>query len=209
MTRQEAYHRKLRDAIAHQSPEKTGGVASIHDLVLMKGTGSTPSLRLVSLPLIDHFLRPDATLQAFYQAHYGEQGDFVDQPYQCRIVKKGGNVQVQLHRDGHVWVHSDWAAVRVSKTVRLQAKENSLQTEYDITNQHHDEISLWFGTESIFALMAGDAPDRYYASPQCEIVDAKLASLSAKPPALICAMNGWPENSRADRTARGFWRCHR
>ncbi len=178
--REEAYHRKLRDAIAHQSPEKTGEVASIHDLVLMKEENLDQHLHYDwyrRSSLIDHFLRPDATLQAFYQAGYGEQGDFVDQPYQCRIVKKGDNVQVQLHRDGHVWVHSDWAAVRVRKTVCLQAKENRLQTEYCITNQHHGEISLWFGTESIFALMAGDAPDRYYASPQCEIADAKLASL--------------------------------
>jgi len=178
--REEAYHRKLRQAAHAQGEPSEGEVASIHDLVLMKEEHLEQHLHYDwyrRASLIDHFLRADGTLEDFYQARYGEQGDFVNQPYQARVIKKAGSTKIELQREGHVWVNAEWAAIRLSKTIGVRPKGYGLEVEYRITNLHSTAVSLWFGTESAFALMAGDAADRYYFSPGVEIQDAKLASI--------------------------------
>lgn len=190
--REEAYHRKLRQAVQQKDKPAESQVSSIHDLVLMKEEHLEQHLNYDwyrRSSLLDHFLRDDATLDSFGRAQYGEQGDFVNQPYQTRIVKKGRNLQLLMQRDGHVWVGADWAPVRVLKTVNLRGLENGLQVHYRITNLHDRPISVWFGTESVFALMAGDAPDRYFSSPGIEIEDAKLASVGELSPITEVSLN--------------------
>lgn len=178
--REEAYHRKLREALSPDHTAVKSEVASIHDLVLMKEENLDRHLNYDwyrRSSLIDHFLRPDTTLESFYKAKYGEQGDFVNQPYQAKISKKGKAVTLTLERDGHVWVGSDWVPVQVCKKISLQPKADSIDIHYRLTNKHTQPATLWFGAESAFALMAGDAPDRYYSCPGTPLADARLASI--------------------------------
>jgi len=179
--REEGYHRKLREAIAHKDQPVPGGeVASIHDLVLMKEENLDQYLNYDwyrRSSLIDHFLHPYASLEAFYQARYGEQGDFVDQPYKATVAPKAHNLQVSLVRDGHVWIGDRFSPIRVSKQLLIQPKSDVLVVQYNIHNLDKQTAELWFGIESAFALMAGDAPDRYYYSRDLQIEPAHLASM--------------------------------
>ena len=51
-----------------------------------------------------------------------------------------------------------------------------MSAEYTIKNLSLKEITIKFGIELNFALLAGNAPDRYYYFPKKTIEDKKLAS---------------------------------
>lgn len=160
--RREGYHSKLIEAGQDADHD---GVASIHDLVIAKEKGLEKYLnydwhrRLSSL---DHFLHPETTLDGFARADYGEQGDFVNQPYKARVAKRKGGVSVTLERDGHVWIGPRFAPVAVRKTVLLNAGSDEITFKYVIQNQDNETATLWFAPEFVFSLLAGNAPDRYY-----------------------------------------------
>ena len=175
--REEAYHQKLFQL--EQKKSHDSEVASIHDIVQSKEEGLDRYLnydwyRRVSL--VDHFLHPLANLDSFVMARYGEQGDFVNQPYTVKSTGKGDKARITLERDGHVWIGSDFVPVRVSKTAQVQAGSDEIVFNYTVKNLFEKPVLLWFGVEFATALMAGNAPDRYYQAPGQSIDDAKLAS---------------------------------
>ncbi len=178
--REEGYHRKLWEAIAEKAhAPKPGEVASIHDMVLMKEENLHQYLHYDwyrRSSLLDHFLHPSVMLEAFQKADYGEQGDFVNQPYEVHTAKKGKSLLISLQRHGHVWIGDRFIPIDVRKDLLVSPKKDTLQVEYTISNRDNEVAELWFGSESAFALMAGNAPDRYYFSKDTPIDDSKLAS---------------------------------
>jgi alpha-amylase len=112
--------------------------------------------------LIDHFLRGDTSLDAFADCNYGEQGDFVDQPYQVELDQRVGACDVVLTRRGGVWVGKEFTPVTVRKQVTLRERETAVTVRYQIEHDGDVVLPLWFATESNFVLSAGNAPGRYY-----------------------------------------------
>lgn len=107
---------------------------------------------------LDHFLAPDTTLDIFATARYRELGDFANQPY----TGQHDALTVELARDGHVWIGETHWPIRVRKVFSFAARGSELRAGYSIKNLHHGRVELWFGIELLFALLAGNAPDRYY-----------------------------------------------
>ena len=178
--REEGYHHKLFQA-THTTEQTNAGdsVASIHDVVLTKEQGLERYLNYDwyrRASLLDHFLREDTTVEDLAQARYGEQGDFVNQPFDFQVKKSGKYLHVIFKRDGHVWVGPRFMSVRLQKTVVIEPKSDRLAINYEIQNLDSESAWFWFGTEFSFALLAGDAPDRYYVSPSGDLLDPKLAS---------------------------------
>jgi len=175
--RKEGYHHKLTKV--KEKNTQSDGVASIHDIVLSKEEGLENYLNYDwyrRSSLLDHFLHAGTSLEYFAKANYGEQGDFVNQPYQYKVLKKAGSLNVTLERKGHVWVESRFVPIQVKKIIGITPQSGKMDIKYTITNMDDQPVDLWFGTEFAFSLLAGDAPDRYYSAPKVELKDRKLAS---------------------------------
>jgi len=124
------------------------------------------------LSLIDHFLPPETTVEKLASAHYGEQGDFVDQPYEVVIADNG----VTLTRRGAVWFDQVAWPLEVRKSLAFDVKFSQIRIEYQIKNLQHAPVTLHFGMEFVFALLAGKESNRRYRFPGYEVTDCHLSS---------------------------------
>jgi hypothetical protein len=134
--RRETYHQPK----AHE----TGEGKSIHELVKKLPSGAERLLRYDWHPRyssLDHFLDSATTLENFRDIRYGEQGDFVDQPYDWTM--EGG--KIRLLRSGHVWVGNERISVAVEKVIAPSPDE--IHVLYSIHNFSDKTVSLFFGSE--------------------------------------------------------------
>jgi len=115
--------------------------------------------------LIDHFLQPDATLEQFQRAQYGEAGDFVDQPYAYEVTQRPNALELRLSRDGHVWQGEAFVPVSVEKIVELAPSIPELKVAYRLTNPGSADLHLRFGLETNWAMLGGNGPYAHYAIP--------------------------------------------
>ncbi len=179
---EEGYHHRLRDLSG--SPETTGDVASIHDRVQVKEQGLEKLLchdwhRRVSL--LDHFLTRGTSLETFSRCQQLEQGDFVNGNYECQLRRRKDCLTVKLFRQGHLWPGGEAVPFLVSKTVDMPARGSAMKVRYRLENRASQAVSCWFGVEFNFALLAGDAPDRYYWIDGATLKDRCLASTGETP----------------------------
>ena len=175
--REEGYHHKLTDVKNQQNG--TGEVASIHDIVVSKEEGLDKYLNYDwhrRISLLDHFLHPRTTIESLASVSYGEQGDFINQPFETKVVKKNGGVNVTLERSGHVWIGPRFAPISVKKSITINPKSDEILVKYVIKNMDTELANLWFAPEFVFSLLAGNAPDRYYSVSGKKLDDPKLAS---------------------------------
>ncbi|MEM6799326.1 MAG: alpha-amylase/4-alpha-glucanotransferase domain-containing protein [Planctomycetota bacterium] len=154
--REEAYHRKVR------AGQQTGddATASIHDRVVFKQEGLDEMLQYDTYPrkaLVDHFFDLDASLDAVERSEQREQGDFVGRPFEAKLRRTEGKVQVQLSRDGHV----DGVPVRLTKGVTLEAGSATLEIMYLLEGLPTDR-PLHFGVEMNLAGLPAGADDRFF-----------------------------------------------
>ncbi len=153
--RREAYHEKIRAAQA-----VPGASASIHDVARAKQPGLEKELVYDwhgRMSLLDHFLHPDTNREAFSQAKYGEQGDFILGDYRAeRPELDNGNLKMALQRDGTVWFHSTGVPVRVRKELSF-APKGGWSCRYTIENRGKEHAELWFGVELAMAFSTDKA----------------------------------------------------
>lgn len=180
--REEAYHKKLLQAQGNNSDGHSSGdegdIPSIHDMMVMKEQGLEKMLHYDwyrRTSMLDHFLHPDTTLESFSQSKYTEQGDFINAPYDHTVEDEGK--KIKFSRQGHVWVESDWVRVQVEKEVTIFPETTKLKIDIAITNLDTQDRTFWYGSEWDFALLAGDAPDRYFVAPEHKFDDNKLRNM--------------------------------
>jgi len=107
--------------------------------------------------LIDHFLHPETTPDDFYRGQYGEQGDFVDQPYQAQVVEREGEIVLHLTREGTVWAQDLPVPIRVEKQVQVRSAADTVTTSYRVTNRADRAARLRFGIELNWGIVGGDS----------------------------------------------------
>ncbi len=178
--REEGYHRKLL-----QASQAAGGstaseeVASIHDLLVTKEEGLEKKLHYDwyrRCSLIDHFLNPDTKLADFARCRYGEEGDFVLGAYDVAVQPGDHSVTVLFRRTGNVWVEGVQRSVAIEKRLKVPRTGEELEVRIRIKNLCEEPVELWYGCEFAFALLAGQAPDRYYQIPGRSLSSGHLAS---------------------------------
>ena len=179
MTRkEEGYHYKLMHA--HDSNNgNNDGVASIHDMVTSKEADLDKYLNYDSYrrtALIDHFFAPDSSVETFRDAQHTELGDFIHGQYQCETKKQKGKLNIVLSRDGYVNINGSEKKISLKKEVRVSPHDSEIEISYVLRNLEDHQISLWFGFELNYALLAGDAPDRYYYFDGNELDNPRLNS---------------------------------
>ncbi len=182
--REESYHKKLVQAAqpAGKSKETVAedSIASIHDLVVMKEEGLEKLLHYDNyrrMSCLDHFLEKKTTLTKFSQSKHVEAGDFIEQPFEYVLHKQDDNVAIKLRRLGEVATQNRRkASVLIEKTISVDSLSSCLLIHYSLTNNSQKTESFWFASEWDFALLAGDAPDRYFVFPGSKLKDARLRS---------------------------------
>jgi alpha-amylase/alpha-mannosidase (GH57 family) len=175
--RQEGYHSKL-SAPSNRQPT-TGDVTSIHDRVLAKEEGLEKFLcydRYRRVSLLDHFLAPGTSLEAFSRGQHSEHGDFLQGIYQFRLRRQKNRLTLRLFREGSLRAGEQPLPLLVSKIVDMPAQGSVVGIRYRLENRASRAISCWFGVEFNFALLAGNAPDRYYWVEGVQLEEPHLAS---------------------------------
>ncbi len=112
--------------------------------------------------LVDHFFRDDVTIDAFAACRYGEQGDFVDQPYEVAVEDGGGAMAVALRREGGVWVEDEFLPVTVHKRLSFGRQAPRVDVAYTVEHTGSDPVSLWFACELNLLLSSGSGEGRHY-----------------------------------------------
>ncbi|MCX6639321.1 MAG: DUF1926 domain-containing protein [bacterium] len=156
----EAYHQQ----VARAGEEIKEG-ASIHDQLRAKEEGLDKFLiydRHLRGSSIDHFISAQESPETLYNGKYYELGDFVGKPY--KVISTGGRSgkSVQLGRIGAVVDNQ----IEVRKTISLLSKADGIGLDYQINNMSDLPLTILFAPEFNFALLGGNAPDRYYHSPE-------------------------------------------
>ena len=134
--RPEAYH--------FPRPEEAGNGKSIHEIAKKIPPRAKDLMRYDWHPrysLLDHFIHPDSTEEDFRKLNYGEQGDFVNQPYEAAV--RGG--AIVLERRGGVWAEGERVPILVRKTI--EPGPGLLRVVYEIENLSDRSIPVRFGSE--------------------------------------------------------------
>ncbi len=158
---EEGYHR-----FAKGSHDTSGGGTpkTIHDGVRVKETGLERYLVYDDVPrwsLIDRFFSPDLTLDGFKNRTAKDRGDFAAGDFSVVEVgvdergKTGATLIVE--RTGRVAEQP----VRVRKSYLLAMDGGDLGVRWEITNLGESPLSVAFGSELNFSLLAGNDPSRY------------------------------------------------
>ncbi|MDF2441592.1 MAG: 4-alpha-glucanotransferase, partial [Abditibacteriota bacterium] len=120
--------------------------------------------------LLDHFLRDDTTPETFASACYGEQGDFISEPWTLEIENQKDEAAIIATRNGGVWVGEEFRPLHIRKRVALAAtafapngdNEDTLDVSYEFFNPDVRELSVWWAHEWNLALSAWSLPERHY-----------------------------------------------
>jgi hypothetical protein len=157
--RREGYHLKLDQAVTKAAADKT---TSIHDLVLAKEEGLKDFLVedwYLKRCFIDHFLTDDVDLERFRSGKFGEEGDFVLEPFAYRIDRNARSAT--MTRDGHLWRAGGPIPMKVVKTFRFADYSETIEVDYEVSSPHTGDLWVSFAVENNFNFQAGHAEDRF------------------------------------------------
>jgi len=164
----EAYHNKVGEA----TTESNEG-SSIHDSIRAKEEGLENYLNYDQQPrktLHDHFISNSVTIEQFQKGEYFEDSDFLDGDYKFDIDKR--KRKINLKRNG--WVN--WQPFRIEKVLKFT--RSTILISYTLENKGEETNSFRFGPEFNFAMLGGDAPDRYYESGDRKLEEKALNTIS-------------------------------
>ncbi len=105
--------------------------------------------------LIDHFLHPNTLIDDMVKCRYGEQGGFVDQPYEYELREGNDRLTLILRREAGVWVRDVFVPARVTKQIELDSQNPQVYITYEI-QVDTDETQV-FAPEFNFAVY-GEPP---------------------------------------------------
>jgi hypothetical protein len=157
--RREGYHEKLTQVVEANVEDKT---ASIHDIVLAKEEGLADYLVqdwYYKRCFIDHFFAENVTPEMFRTGRFGDEGDFVLEPYQHKLISKSRCLE--MTRNGHLWRHDGSIPVRVMKRFTFAPEGDRIGITYELTSPGDSAIDVQFAIENNFSFQAGHADDRY------------------------------------------------
>ncbi|MFQ6008745.1 MAG: alpha-amylase/4-alpha-glucanotransferase domain-containing protein, partial [Candidatus Zixiibacteriota bacterium] len=157
--RHEGYHLKLDQAVLPGSAQKT---ASIHDLVLAKEEGLKNFLVedwYLKRCFIDHFFTADVDFDRFRSGRYGEEGDFIVEPFTPQIDSKSNTIC--LTREGHLWRPGGVIPVQITKQFTFQPGAEVFEARYEIKSLEGHHVAAKFAVENNFNFQGGHDKDRF------------------------------------------------
>jgi Domain of unknown function (DUF1926) len=97
--------------------------------------------------LVDHFLPLGTTYDEFAENKHREFGDFVDPPYSSEVADLGGEVRINMVRDGVIRAGKREAEVRLMKSAGARSGSSDLSVLYRVINSSLRPIQILFGVE--------------------------------------------------------------
>ncbi len=107
--------------------------------------------------LLDHWYDDNVSLDAVAGGAAMERGDFLGLPFEAKLRRNPGRIQVLLTRQGNAW----GVPLKITKGVTLQAGSSVLEIAYMIEGLPRDR-SMHFSVEFNFSGMPAGAGDRYF-----------------------------------------------
>jgi len=159
--RKEGYHDKLFEI---QSDTETTG-KTIHDRVETKEAGLEKYLIYDwhrRLSFVDHIMPIGTNIDDFRSNKYREMGDFILEPFEIKNVDSAQDHIIILGRDGYIYRPSAALPLHLTKRFIIPNDKQAIDTTYILENLSHEPADFTLGIELNWALLAGDAPDRYY-----------------------------------------------
>lgn len=186
--RKEAYHKKLEQTVSNSKKDRA---QSIHNHVLTKEKGLEKYLHYDwyrKVCLLDHFLCPKVNLDEFSKAQYGEEGNFINQPYSVSVKKIKEGIELDMTRQGNVWISGSHEKIEVKKKIVLNNRTGGFDTEYLVISHCDKQIDIIFGVEFNFILPSANSSSCCYHFPELqrdECIDikgefSKIKRLSSK-----------------------------
>lgn len=165
--KEEVYHKDVLRSQAHQMTltGTTNGASSIHDAVRVKEAGLDKLLtydKCRKTCLVEHFLSPETTFEAYSSARYRDLGDFECGGYSHEIRYGAKQVSVIMSRQGTIETGGRAYPIEIKKTVTVYADSPEIDADWELLNPGREDINVWFGVENNFSLLAGNSPDRFY-----------------------------------------------
>lgn len=154
--RPESYHRKvLRGTSGSDS-----AVASIHDRVVFKQEGLDKRLQYDRFPrksFLEHFFDNDVTADRVADGVAQERGDFVAMPFDAKLRRGAGKIQLQMTREGNAW----GIPLKVTKALTMEEGDPRLFVAYLVEGLPRDR-QMHLALEWNFAGMPSGADDRFF-----------------------------------------------
>lgn len=160
--RPESYHRK----VLRGTDGVDSSVASIHDRVVFKQAGLEKRLQYDHFPrksFLEHFYDNDVTADRVADGLAHERGDFVAMPYEAKLRRGAGKIQLQMTREGNAW----GIPLKVTKALTLEEGDPRLFVAYLVEGLPRDR-QLHLALEWNFAGMPSGADDRFFYGEQGE-----------------------------------------
>ncbi len=157
--RREGYHLKLDQAVVGSGRKRT---ESIHDRILAKEPGLKQLLTddwYLKRCFIDHFLTPDVDFERFHTNRFGDEGDFVIEPYEITTDAPAGTVT--FTRDGHLWRADEIIPLRLVKRFTFSESSDQVRITYELLCPTGHKFDVRFGIENNLNFQAGHAEDRF------------------------------------------------
>ncbi len=173
--RPEAYHIVLSKAGDDEASEPEMSVRSIHDSVRMKDKAVIKHIVYDRYPrssMQDHFFSLGVGMEEFANGRFEELGDFINQQYDSVATANGGNIKLELCRDGKLLLGNEAVAFNVWKQVLYKYGEKTLQVSYQLRNVGRAPVEVVFGNEWNINLLAGGRNQQaYYKVPAVAFSD--------------------------------------
>jgi hypothetical protein len=97
--------------------------------------------------LVDHFLPLGTTYEEFAESKNREFGNFMDAPYTGEVADLGGEVRINMVRDGVIRAGKREAEVRVMKSAGARSGSSDLSVLYRVINSSMRPIQILFAVE--------------------------------------------------------------
>ncbi|MCP4581145.1 MAG: DUF1926 domain-containing protein [candidate division Zixibacteria bacterium] len=175
--REEGYHKKLLEL---NKLDNDSEGQSIHDRIEVKEEGLEKYLIYDwhrRLSFVDHIIPHQSTLVNFIKNDYNELGDFILEPFQVKAKKSSSKLSLTFTRDGHIYLPRGIYDLRLTKSIVIPTQKQSITASYKLENISDKELSFVLGIEFNWAMLAGDAPDRYYYIDGKKLENSRLNSI--------------------------------
>jgi len=124
---------------------------------------------------VDHFLADGTGIEALAGGLFEDMGDFAAGSWDLATRTGKGKVVLEFSRGGIVAQPGGPVKVAVVKRVTVTDSSPSLDVRYTIVPSG-GRLKARFAVESVFSMLAGNAPDRYFSFPGRKVAERHLAS---------------------------------
>ncbi len=185
--REESYHRELREQ-APAAAQESGGPHSIHDRPRSTPPGLEADLiydRFDRFCIQEFFVSEPVSPERLRRGQWQDQGDFAGRPFQLDLHPKLPG-DLTLWREGVAGPHNQ--PVRLTKHLVIADQAARLTVDYRL--EHLGELPLagHLAVEFNVTLLAGEAPDRYFISPEGHLENPRVGGEGEAGPLQAWAM---------------------